>query len=98
MLVKRLTYLSSIFNRFPVIQAGSLKIRHFSTFFAHFDLPCVRPGTIALNFTWVEREFSACQTPRSMYPYLQPVLRYSKLLVENCDIFTPHLCLAVRMG
>jgi len=21
-------------------------------------------------------------------------LRYSKLLVENCDIFTPHLCLA----
>jgi len=26
--------------------------------------------------------------------YLQPFLRYSKLLVENCDIFTPHLCLA----
>ena len=33
----------SIFNRFPVIQAGSLKIRRFSTFFAHFGLPCVRP-------------------------------------------------------
>ena len=26
--------------------------------------------------------------------YLQPFLRYSELLVENCDIFTPHLCLA----
>ena len=26
--------------------------------------------------------------------YLQPFLRYSKLLVENCDIFIPHLCLA----
>jgi len=26
--------------------------------------------------------------------YLQPFLRYSKLLVENCDIFTPNLCLA----
>ena len=44
----------SIFNRFPVIQAGSLKIRNFSTFFAHFGLPCVRPSDnrgkcIALN-------------------------------------------------
>jgi len=25
-------------------------------------------------------------------------LRYSKLLVENCDIFTPHLCLAAPQG
>ena len=30
--------------------------------------------------------------------YLQPFLRYSKLLVENCDIFTPHLCLAASQG
>ena len=30
--------------------------------------------------------------------YLQPFLRYSKLLVENCDIFTPHLCLAAPHG
>ena len=36
-----LIYLS-IFNRFPVIQAWSLKIRNFSTFFAHFGLPCAR--------------------------------------------------------
>jgi len=33
----------SIFNRFPVIQAVSLKIHHFITFFAYFYLPCVRP-------------------------------------------------------
>ena len=33
----------SIFNRFPVIQAVSLKVRHFSTFFAHLGLPWVRP-------------------------------------------------------
>jgi len=33
----------SIFNRFPVIHAVSLKVRHFSTFLAHFDLPWVRP-------------------------------------------------------
>jgi len=25
------------------------------------------PGTIAVNVTWVEREFNACQTPHSMY-------------------------------
>jgi len=61
MLVKRRDrcIYQSIFNRFPVIQAGSLKIRHFSTFFAHFGLPVYAPGTIAVNVTWVEREFSA---------------------------------------
>ena len=30
--------------------------------------------------------------------YLQPFLRYSELLVENCEIFTPHLCLAAPQG
>ena len=30
--------------------------------------------------------------------YFQPFLRYSKLLVENCFIFTPHLCLAATRG
>jgi len=36
----------SIFNHFPVIQPVSSKVRHFSTFFAHFGLlgtPWVRP-------------------------------------------------------
>jgi len=58
----------SIFNRFPVIQPESSKVRHFSTFFAHFGLPWVRPGTIAVNVTWIERRFNAVQTHRSMYP------------------------------
>ena len=31
---------TSIFNRFPVIEPESSKVRHFSTFFAHFGLPC----------------------------------------------------------
>ena len=26
------------------------------------------PGITAVNATWIEREFNACQTPRSMYP------------------------------
>ena len=28
------------------------------------------PGTIAVYVTWIEREFNACQTPRSMYPFI----------------------------
>ena len=30
--------------------------------------------------------------------YLQPFLRYSELLVEYCNIFTPHLCLVAPQG
>ena len=44
------------------------------------------PGTIAVNVTWIEREFNACQTPRSMYLssiYLQPFLRYSGVSVQS---------------
>jgi len=33
----------SIFKSFPVIQPVSSNVRHFSTFFAHFGLPWVRP-------------------------------------------------------
>jgi len=28
--------------------------------------PGYAPGTIAVNVTWMERGFNACQTPRSM--------------------------------
>ena len=52
------------------------------------------PGTIAVNVTRLERGFNACKTPRC----IQPFLRYSKLLVENCDIFVPQLCFAAPQG
>jgi len=55
-------------NRFPVIQPVSSNVRHFSTFFAHFGLLSVRPGTIAVNVTRLERGFNACKTPRCIYP------------------------------
>jgi len=58
----------SIFNRFPVIQRESPNVRHFSTFFAHFGLSWVRPGTIAVNVTWMEKGFNAGQTHRSIHP------------------------------
>ena len=40
-------------------------------------------GTIAVNVTWIKREFNACQTPRSMYPYIFnrfPVIQLSRNL------------------
>jgi len=36
----------------------------------HFGLPGYAPGTIAVNVTWMKRGFNACQTHRSMYPYI----------------------------
>ena len=33
------------------------------------------PGTIAVNVTWMEREFNACQTHRSIYPSIFNRLR-----------------------
>jgi len=89
----------SIFNRFPVIRAGSLKVRHFSTFFAHFGLPCVRPWDNRGKF-YMDRMRIQCLSNASQHVpiYVQPFLRYSVLLVENCDILTPHLCLATPQG
>jgi len=55
---------SSIFNRFPVIQAGSIKVRHFSTFLHIFASPGYAPGTIAVYVTRLERGFNACKMPR----------------------------------
>jgi len=61
---------------------------------AHLAFPGYAPWTIAVNVTRFERGFNACKTPRC----IQPFLRYSKLLVENCDIFIPDLCLAAHRG
>ena len=54
------------------------------------------PGTIVVYVTIMDRKRIQCLSNASQHVpiYLQPFLRYSELLVENCDIFTPHLCLA----
>ena len=57
----------SIFNRFPVIQAWSLKIRHFSTFFHISASPVYAPGTIAVNVTLLERGFNAVHLLQYIY-------------------------------
>ena len=64
------TKYTSIFNRFPVIQPVSLKVRHFSTFLHILASPGYDPRTITVNFTWMERGFNAGQTHSSIYTHL----------------------------
>ena len=47
-----------------------------------------------------DRKSNQCLSNASQHVpiYLQTFLTYSELLVENCDIFTPHLCLATLEG
>ena len=80
----------STFNRFPVIQPVSSKIRHFSTFWPTLGTPLV-------NVTWMERGFNAGQTHSSIPIYLQPFTSYSEiiLLVGNCNFFPTPLQLGV---
>ena len=67
----------SIFNRFPVIQAVSLKIRHFSTFLAHFGLPWVRHWDNR-GRCYMDRKRIRCLSNASQHVpciYLQPFPR-----------------------
>jgi len=63
---------------------------------AHFGFPWVvyAPGTIAVNVTWIEREFNACQSHRSMYssifnrfPVIQPITSKFAILAHFLHIF-----------
>ena len=73
----------SIFNRFPVIQPVSSKVHHFSTFFAHFGLPWVRPwdnrGKCYMDKKRIQCHISICP-----YTHLSSTVYelYSKILVQ----------------
>ena len=55
-------------NSFPVIRSASSKNTPFSRTAAHiFVSPGDAPATIMQYVAWMERQFNACQTPRSMY-------------------------------
>jgi len=58
---------------------------------AHFGLLyAYAPGNIAVNVTWIEREFSAGQRHSSIYPSIfQPFTSYNEILVGNCNFFLP---------
>jgi len=61
-------HMPSIFNSFPVIRTASAKNRRFHvpqpTFFVS---PGDAPSIITQYVAWMERQFNACQTLRSMY-------------------------------
>jgi len=58
----------SIFHSFPVIRTASAKKSPFSGTGAHiFVFPGDAPAIITQYVAWMERQFNACQTPRSMY-------------------------------
>ena len=56
----------------------------------HFGLPCVCPWTVAVNVTWMEKEFNACQMHRSMYTSIFnrfPVIQAVILKVRHFSTF-----------
>ena len=60
---------------------------------AHFGLPWYAPVTIAVNVTWMERGFNACQTHRSMYPSIFnrfPVIQRISSKVHHFSTFFAH--------
>ena len=78
---------------FTGFACGGIWLYTSREFKAHFGLPGYAPGTIAVNVTWMERGFNACQTHRSMYlsiftrlPVIQPV---SSKVHRFSTFFTP---------
>jgi len=86
-------HVPSIFNRFPVIQAVSLNVRHFSTFFAHFCLPWGRPwdnrGKCYMDRKSLKRIQCWSNASQDVCIYLQPFTSYSEILVGNCNFYLP---------
>ena len=59
--------LPSFHNSFPVIRTANAKKSPFSRTAAHiFVSPGDAPAIITQCVVWMERQFNACQTPRSM--------------------------------
>ena len=68
-------------------------------FLPHFAFPWVRPWDNRGKCHTVWKRIQCLSNASLHVPiYLQPFLWYSELLVENCDIFRPQLCLAAPQG
>ena len=75
------------------------RLQAFGYVTSHFGLLRVRPWDNRSKCHTVLKRIQCLQNASLHIPiYLQPFLRYSKLLVENCDIFIPLLCLATPKG
>jgi len=78
----------SIFNRFPVTQPVSSKVRHFSTFLAHFGLPWVRPwdnhGKCYMDGKSIQCWSNASQHIPSIFNRLRAIARYWSEIATFC--------------
>jgi len=89
-LSKSSQHVPSMFNRCPVIQPVSSKVRHFSTFFAHFDLPWIRPWDNRSKCYIDGKRIQCWSNALQHVPiYLQRFTSYSEILVGNCNFFLP---------
>ena len=87
---------SSVFNRIRAIARYWSEIATFSYPLHHFGLQCVRPWDNRGKFTWIERGFNACQTPRSMFQSIFnrfPVIQAVRLKVCHFSTLFAHFCL-----
>jgi len=83
-------------QQFPSFSNHRWKKSPFSRTAAHiFVSPGDAPAIITQYVAWMERQFSACQTPRSMYPSIFngfPVIRcFSQCVSPKIAIFTTFL-------
>jgi len=89
---------TSIFNSFPVIRTASAKKSQFPRTAAHiFVSPGDAPTTITQYVAWIERQFNACQTPRSMYLSILNSSRVIRCLIQCVTPkigILPHFCFA----
>jgi len=85
-----------IFNSFPVIRTASAKKSPFSCTAVHiFVSPGDAPATITQCVARMERQFNACQTPRSIYLSIFNSFRVIRCLsqcVSPKSLFLPHFC------
>jgi len=81
----------SIFNPFSVILSVSLTVRYFNTF-CTFWPPLGTPlGQSRRCYMDGKRIKCSSNALRHVPIYLQPIPRYSEILVENCNFLIPAL-------
>jgi len=68
---------------FPVIRTASAKIAVFTYRSPHFRFPWRRPCDITQYVAWMERQFNACQSPRSIYLSIFNSFRVIRCLTQR---------------
>jgi len=83
-------------QQFPSYSNRKCKKSPFSRTAAHILVsPGDAPATITQYVVWMERQFNACQTPRSMYLSILNSFRVIRCLsqcVSHRSLFLAHFC------